>query len=391
MIRAAFTMNDGAAGWTGGYNFLRNAFRILRSCGSRRVSPVLFVGPDMDPAGAAELARELDEPPEPAPWLGPEVRSRRRTRALVTGHDAVAADAFRRRSIDVVFEAGEYFGARFPLPSLTWVADFQSHHLPDMFSARDRWRTYLGRHLQLLGRRTLLLSSEDARRDCLRFYPGSAGRIIVAPFAVLPDATPLPDPEVLGRYGLPSRYFFLPNQLWKHKNHLLVLRALQRVRRQRPDVVVVACGNPIDHRHPGHAGVLDATARALGLTSEYRFLGLIPRPDLAALMELSAGVINPSLFEGWSTTVEEAKSLGVPLILSALAVHREQAGTAARYFDPRSEESAAGAIVEAWNQPSQSPAERRTLAAPGVQRRTRLYATRLEGAFLAAARRINSS
>jgi glycosyltransferase involved in cell wall biosynthesis len=43
-------------------------------------------------------------------------------------------------------------------------------------------------------------------------------------------------------------------------------------------------------------------------------------------------LINPSRFEGWSTTVEEAKSFGVPLILSDIDVHREQTGGAARYF-----------------------------------------------------------
>lgn len=33
--------------------------------------------------------------------------------------------------------------------------------------------------------------------------------------------------------------------------------------------------------------------------------------------------VNPSFYEGWSTTVEEAKSIGVPLLLSDIPVHRE--------------------------------------------------------------------
>jgi glycosyltransferase involved in cell wall biosynthesis len=43
-------------------------------------------------------------------------------------------------------------------------------------------------------------------------------------------------------------------------------------------------------------------------------------------------LINPSRFEGWSTTVEEAKSFGVPMILSDVDVHREQTSGGARYF-----------------------------------------------------------
>ena len=51
-----------------------------------------------------------------------------------------------------------------------------------------------------------------------------------------------------------------------------------------------------------------------------------------ALMRTSMALINPSRFKGWSTTVEEAKSFGVPLILSDIDVHREQTDGTARYF-----------------------------------------------------------
>jgi glycosyltransferase involved in cell wall biosynthesis len=59
---------------------------------------------------------------------------------------------------------------------------------------------------------------------------------------------------------------------------------------------------------------------------------MIPLSHVYALLRASTAVINPSRSEGWSTTVEEAKSFGVPLILSDIAVHREQTGGAARYF-----------------------------------------------------------
>ena len=49
-------------------------------------------------------------------------------------------------------------------------------------------------------------------------------------------------------------------------------------------------------------------------------------------MNASTALLNPSLYEGWSTTVEEARSAGVPMLLSDLTVHREQAGDRAAYF-----------------------------------------------------------
>lgn len=45
-------------------------------------------------------------------------------------------------------------------------------------------------------------------------------------------------------------------------------------------------------------------------------------------MMTTNALLNPSRFEGWSTTVEEAKAAGTPMILSDIPVHREQAPNA---------------------------------------------------------------
>ena len=76
--------------------------------------------------------------------------------------------------------------------------------------------------------------------------------------------------------------------------------------------------------------------------------GYIPYSHIMPLMRASTAVLNPSLFEGWSTTVEEAKALGVPLLLSDLRVHREQAPAGTRFFDPDSAEEMAAVLEEAW-------------------------------------------
>jgi glycosyltransferase involved in cell wall biosynthesis len=73
---------------------------------------------------------------------------------------------------------------------------------------------------------------------------------------------------------------------------------------------------------------------------------MIPYADIAPLMRASVALLNPSTFEGWSTTVEEAKASGVPMLLSDLDVHREQAGEGAEYFDRFSAESLANALAK---------------------------------------------
>ncbi|HEY5812828.1 MAG TPA: glycosyltransferase, partial [Terrimicrobiaceae bacterium] len=74
----------------------------------------------------------------------------------------------------------------------------------------------------------------------------------------------------------------------------------------------------------------------LGITEQVHFLGHVPYEDMISLMRCATLVIQPSLFEGWNTTIEDAKALGRPLICSDIPVHREQAPDALGFFEPTS-------------------------------------------------------
>jgi glycosyltransferase involved in cell wall biosynthesis len=78
-------------------------------------------------------------------------------------------------------------------------------------------------------------------------------------------------------------------------------------------------------------------------------LGVVPAHDLAALTRYSSAIIDPSLFEGWSTTVEEAKSLGKHVVLSDIPVHREQNPVLATFFSPEDTNALPAILWEVWN------------------------------------------
>jgi glycosyltransferase involved in cell wall biosynthesis len=112
--------------------------------------------------------------------------------------------------------------------------------------------------------------------------------------------------------------------------------------------VVIATGNTRDARFPGLYDELSALVERQELGDQFRSLGHIPYADVMSIVRTSIGLLNPSLFEGWSTTVEEAKALGVPLLLSDLPVHREQGGRLVRYFQPDSALALARVMRDAW-------------------------------------------
>lgn len=359
--------------WTGGYNYLLNLFRVITTYEEGRVVPVVFVGDDVDEtelqpfvAGGIEVVR--------SELFREDRRAGRLLLALLTGRDPGVEELFRVRRIDMVFEVATYYGARFKLPALAWMPDFQHRHLPEMFGRLAWLKRELGFRAQVHGGRVVMLSSEEARQDCERFYPKSRGRTCVVPFAVRIDHQLLAqEPEsVRLRYGLPAGFFLLPNQFWKHKNHRLVIEALALIPGR--NIVVAATGNPSDPRHQGLDGQLRQLVDRNGLGHAFRFLGMVPYADVIGLMRSARAIINPSLFEGWSSTVEEARALGVPLLLSELPVHREQMGANASYFPADSPNLCARALQTFADRPIPEVRQREQEAAARLVGRERAFA-----------------
>ena len=344
-MRVAFTLIGGKS-WTGGYNYLLNLVTLLTQYGADRVTPVLFFGTDVADGDVMPFDSVANVQIEQSPLMNRTRKPESLARSVALGVDAPVRTLFKAHGVDAVFENAQFFGRRLGLPAIAWIPDFQHRYLRDLFGWSEYWKRELGFRAQVAGGRRIMLSSADAQADCHRFYPDSVGRTHVVRFAV-PAQSLLQQErarEVADSYGLPLHYFCMPNQFWQHKNHALVVDALALARERGCDIVVAACGMQSDPRNPGYVPALLARIAGQSLDRHLRLLGMIPYEDVRALMMASQALLNPSRFEGWSTTVEEARSLGVPMLLSDIRVHREQAGGQASYFDSESSASLADAL-----------------------------------------------
>jgi len=266
---------------------------------------------------------------------------------------------------------------------MAWIPDLQHRVLPHLFRPRDYWRREIGFRAQVLGGRILLLSSEDSRGAFCGLYGVERNRTRVARFAVVPQSVPTVEhaAEIARQYTLSPCFVFMPGQLWRHKNHLLVIRALKILKDQGVRVVVLATGGQSDPRSPGHFASVCEAITAAGLQDQFILVGQVPYSRVSALMRACSALLNPSLFEGWSTTVEEARAFGVPMILSDLPVHKEQAGTRAAYFKKDDAYALARALEGVV---PLSPADRDKRLAAGMAEAERL-SIRFVGDFIAAA------
>jgi glycosyltransferase involved in cell wall biosynthesis len=127
----------------------------------------------------------------------------------------------------------------------------------------------------------------------------------------------------------------------------VVVEALRRLKDSGYPVTVIATGLMDDPRQPQHVEILMRQVRDYGIDRLFRPLGVVPYRDMLGLMRHAVAVINPSRFEGWSTSVEEARSMGKAIVLSAIPVHREQAPARGIFFETEDAEDAARAIREA--------------------------------------------
>lgn len=374
-IKVAFTL-IGGRGWMGGYNYLLNLFRALAEHGRDDIEIFLLVGTDLD-----QIDIEAFETAGRCTVIRDVAFNASRARlalalSLLLGRDPRAYALIHSLKIDLIFEAASFRGWRLGIPAIAWMPDFQHRFLPDFFSLAAWFKREVGFQVQIRSGRSIMVSSHDSRQACEAFYPVSGDRVRTVHFAVSPppEISDIQAADVRSRYALPERFFLMPNQFWAHKNHRLVVEALKLLAARDIRRVVLSSGSHSDPRNVHHFEALRKSVDEAGLTRQFLMPGLIPVADLHALMSACDALINPSLFEGWSTTVEEARSAGVPLILSDLTVHREQAGEDAVFFDRHSSRELAHVLETHVSLDVAARAARRKIAAQNAEHRIRQFA-----------------
>jgi Glycosyl transferases group 1 len=261
--------------------------------------------------------------------------------------------------------------------TMRWIPDFQHRYMPHLFSsdeiaARDRSIGELAARPGIV-----IFSSEVAAADFRSFYPDHVATPRVWHFCSLLETAGAADSGLAAKYSLPPKFLYLPNQFWAHKNHITVLQALAHLKREhRLTIPLVCTGAQSDRRNESHFAGLVAFIENNDLKDQVQLLGLIDRMDQVEIFRRATAIVQPSLFEGWSTVVEDTRAIGRPIFLSDLAVHREQAPAHCTYFDPNDPTDLVAKLAEAWHDLESGP----DAAAESLARRD------MEGRILSAGR-----
>jgi glycosyltransferase involved in cell wall biosynthesis len=341
--------------WLAGGNFQTNLFIALRSLEKSEQPEIMLLswGHDHDGLKYADYVLPYRKPRLYSLFYNVHKRLTGKSRSHC---ESPLSRVLRGKDVDCFFLKG-FPGDDFRLPVLSWIADFQFLRMPDMFSddeiqQRVETITLVANHAN-----AVIVSSQDCCFDFREFAPHALPKIHILSFvAHVPESIyGTSSTSICEKYHIPQGFFYLPNQFFKHKNHRVVIDALKNLKKKHPQIIVVCTGKGLDFRHKDYYRELKKELVDFGLEDQFIHLGVVPQEHVYQLMRQSIAVLQPSLFEGWSTSVEEAKSLGKTVILSDIPVHREQQPPGGLYFDPNQPEQLAEILVEVYSKKSPGP------------------------------------
>lgn len=334
----------GGSTWTGGSNFSKLIARVLGGADGIKCSLLSDARekPQLEGVNFVPLRNYYRQPGRIEGFL-------RSNMGLATA--SPIERAIEAEKIDVVLPAVD-LGIKPLCATIGWIPDFQHLTAPQFFSVEEI-AIRSERCGQVASRADkVLFSSEDAAEPFRRLFPEEASKARVISFPSTLALDPLPGLiDVRARFQLPDRFAIVPNQFWRHKNHLTVLKALKILKSKGQVVHCVFTGLLHDSRDPGNtylSEVLQEISKC-DVRDCVSLLGFVSREELISLLRTAAVVLQPSYSEGWSTSVQDARALGRPVICSDIPVLREQAPDAAGFFRPDDARALAQCMEDSWH------------------------------------------
>ena len=343
-MKIAFFINPNL-GWTGGVNYYKNLFHFALQHNPEL--EIFIFGHDL------EAIKSLGYPVS-VKLIKTNVSKRfsfewivNKFSRMLFGREFVIEQLCKKFDIQVVSHSNvTNLGS---IKTANWIPDFQHFEHPEMFSKDEIIRRDRAYKNLLINSDLLFLSSESALEVAKKFCPNlKKDKVRVLRFSVnMPVSYDESKVGEIKQITTDKKIIYFPGQVWKHKNHELVIKALALLPKELlSKIILISTGNTEDYRNPEFfKNLLDLISKHQ-LTSCFIFRGLVDINEQIFLYQKSDLVINPSLYEGWSTTVEEGKFYNRPIALSNIPVHLEQAPSGALYFNPKHSEELARIIQQ---------------------------------------------
>lgn len=231
------------------------------------------------------------------------------------------------------------------VPIIITMHDLQEFHLTENFSSGERIHRAINNHKAIHYSEKIIVSFNHIKKDIVKYYNVSEEKIKVCPPPFADDwFSTKRETEwktLEEKYSITKKYLLYPAATWPHKNHLLLIEALVKVKNDIPDINLVCTGNKTEYYSE-----IEKKFKQLKLEKAVKFLGIVPEEDLIGLYKNTELVVIPTLYEAGSGPLYEAMRYEVPVICAKTTSLPETIDDERFIFDPKNTEDLAGLIIK---------------------------------------------
>lgn len=287
---------------------------------------------------ASQLLDQFDRSPQEIDFvrLGPHLKKDMNTPQRLYWETFLLPSLAHKVHVDVLYSPGFSPPPAGKFRRIVTVHDLIGLLFPQNvgFASRFYWSHWLPGNLKKAQR--LVASSECTKRDIVRFLKLSPERIEVVPLAVRSSFCVLQETtKIRGaaeRHQIRGPYLISVSSLEPRKNYLRLLKAFERLYRNRRDLSLVIIGKPA-----GAEAELKKFITEKKLTESVKLLGYVPEEDMISLYNGALGYVMISLYEGFGLPVLEAMNCGLAGVIADNSSLPEVAGDAAIHVPPQDE------------------------------------------------------
>lgn len=230
---------------------------------------------------------------------------------------------------------------------VAWIPDLQHKFYPHFLGKKRNFLRELRIKILLRNTDDLVVSSNDVESHFHKFYNLKKDlRIHILQFVtIIKDVDFTGIENLRQKHKVPKEYFMVCNQFTNHKNHFVILHALSILKARNEKVHFVFTGKMEFRGNDEYIKKIREIVAENQLEDNVSFLDVIPRQDQLCLMKHCKAVVQPSFFEGWSTVIEDAICLQLPVIAADLPVNIEHLGDKGTFFNPNDEKQLADILA----------------------------------------------
>jgi glycosyltransferase involved in cell wall biosynthesis len=230
-------------------------------------------------------------------------------------------------------------------PSIYHPHDLQHKLYPENFTEDDlTWRN-LAWPIYANRARKIVVATDHVKRDLIRYFGIRGSKIVTISLTLNSFRSQQAPKWVLPKLSDPI-YLIYPAAYYPHKNHEILIRAMPMILKMFPGIVLHFTGDEMKR-----GSEIKSLIQEFGVTENIIEHGWLSRPEFEKLMINARLLVVPSRYESASFPIDEAMSMGLPVVCSDIAPLRSQLGPSGTYFDPDSAFDVANKIMVALNSP----------------------------------------